>query len=114
MDAKSKVVIETSPTKPNPSSTVPFSRDPDFIDSTILAKIDEIFSKAASRVALVGLGGVGSVLGLLTQVDHVLIRQQGNRSLPSSTRIGLESVLPKRGSFGSMQAMQPGSKKGTR
>ncbi|OAL52204.1 TPR-like protein [Pyrenochaeta sp. DS3sAY3a] len=42
-----------------PSSTVPFRRDRDFIDRGLLAAIHEKCSEPASRVALVGLGGVG-------------------------------------------------------
>jgi hypothetical protein len=45
--------------KPSPSSTVPFCRDPDFVDRDILVEIHQKCSKPASRVALVGLGGVG-------------------------------------------------------
>ena len=48
-----------SPPKPNPSSTVPFRRDSDFVDRDILAEVDEKCSRPASRAALVGLGGVG-------------------------------------------------------
>ncbi|MCJ1471355.1 hypothetical protein MMC07_010003, partial [Pseudocyphellaria aurata] len=45
---------------PKPSSTVPFRRDPDFVEcGDILAQIDTRLSLPASRVALVGLGGVG-------------------------------------------------------
>ncbi|OCL05553.1 TPR-like protein [Glonium stellatum] len=45
---------------PSPSSTVPFRRDPEFICRSAL--LDQIYAKcstSASRVALVGLGGVG-------------------------------------------------------
>jgi hypothetical protein len=54
----------TSPTAPSqplpgPSSTVPFRRDPDFVDRDILPEIHRKCSQPASRVALVGLGGVG-------------------------------------------------------
>jgi hypothetical protein len=45
--------------RPIPSSTVPFRRDPDFVDRDILPEIHQRCSKPASRVALVGLGGVG-------------------------------------------------------
>ncbi|OCL02771.1 TPR-like protein [Glonium stellatum] len=45
--------------RPAPSSTVPFRRDPHFVDREILAEIDAKSQKSASRVALVGLGGVG-------------------------------------------------------
>jgi hypothetical protein len=51
---------ERSETPPSPLSTVPFRRDPDFIDRQIpLDQLDEKCSAPASRVALVGLGGVG-------------------------------------------------------
>ncbi|OCK85886.1 hypothetical protein K432DRAFT_217425 [Lepidopterella palustris CBS 459.81] len=42
-----------------PSSTVPFRRDPHFVYREILAEIDCKNQQPASRVALVGLGGVG-------------------------------------------------------
>ncbi|KAF4627699.1 hypothetical protein G7Y89_g10454 [Cudoniella acicularis] len=40
-------------------TTVPFRRDPDFVDRDILSEINQKCSLPASRVALVGLGGVG-------------------------------------------------------
>ena len=52
-------LVEGSPPKPNPSSTVPFRRDSDFVYRDILAEVKEKCSKPASRAALVGLGGVG-------------------------------------------------------
>jgi hypothetical protein len=45
--------------KPFPSSTVPFRRDPDFIERDGFADIVRKFSEPGSRIALVGLGGVG-------------------------------------------------------
>jgi hypothetical protein len=45
-----------------PSSTVPFRRDLDFVDCEILSEVDKRCSQPASRVALVGLGGVGYVI----------------------------------------------------
>lgn len=42
-----------------PSSTVPFQRDPNFVDRQILAEIDGKSQQPVSRVALIGLGGVG-------------------------------------------------------
>ncbi|KAF2239753.1 TPR-like protein [Viridothelium virens] len=42
-----------------PSSTVPFRRDPHFVDRQILAEVDCRSRQLASRLALVGLGGVG-------------------------------------------------------
>ena len=47
-------------TPPQPSCFVPFRRDPDFVGrTTLLDQIDKRCSVPASRVALVGLGGVG-------------------------------------------------------
>ena len=47
-------------TPPQPSCFVPFRRDPDFVGrTTLLERIDKQCSVPASRVALVGLGGVG-------------------------------------------------------
>jgi NACHT NTPase-like protein len=45
--------------RPTPSSTVPFRRDRDFVHREILSEIQTRCSLPASRVALVGLGGVG-------------------------------------------------------
>ncbi|KAF2194645.1 TPR domain protein [Zopfia rhizophila CBS 207.26] len=44
---------------PIPCSTVPFRRDPHFVDRQILAEIDCKNQQPASRLALIGLGGVG-------------------------------------------------------
>ena len=45
---------------PKPSSTVPFRRDPDFVDrGDLLSRVNERCSRPAGRAALVGLGGVG-------------------------------------------------------
>ncbi|KAL4885199.1 hypothetical protein BJY04DRAFT_214537 [Aspergillus karnatakaensis] len=44
---------------PRPVSTVPFRRDPDFIDQGLLEQIEQRCKTAAARVALVGFGGVG-------------------------------------------------------
>ncbi|KAI0968709.1 P-loop containing nucleoside triphosphate hydrolase protein [Xylaria arbuscula] len=45
---------------PKPSFNVPFRRDPDFVErKTILDQIHQASLQPASRVALVGLGGVG-------------------------------------------------------
>ncbi|KAJ5975424.1 hypothetical protein N7481_009131 [Penicillium waksmanii] len=45
---------------PNPLSTVPFPRDPDFVErGTLLVDIQEKLSPPGARVALVGLGGIG-------------------------------------------------------
>jgi hypothetical protein len=54
------VSAERPETPPPPSCFVPFRRDPDFVDrATLLDQIREQCSAPASRVALVGLGGVG-------------------------------------------------------
>ncbi|KAF2475565.1 uncharacterized protein BDR25DRAFT_153780, partial [Lindgomyces ingoldianus] len=47
-------------TPPSPPCSIPFHRDPDFVDrGTLLDQIREKCSAPASRIALVGLGGVG-------------------------------------------------------
>ncbi|KGO66372.1 Tetratricopeptide-like helical [Penicillium expansum] len=47
-------------TPPTPLSTVPFRRDPEFVDrGTLFDQIHEKGSVPGSRIALVGLGGVG-------------------------------------------------------
>ncbi|KAJ5737258.1 uncharacterized protein N7483_002383 [Penicillium malachiteum] len=47
-------------TPPGPLSTIPFPRDPDFVSRDILLhRIHEKSSVPGSRIALVGLGGVG-------------------------------------------------------
>jgi hypothetical protein len=51
---------ERPETPPQPSCFVPFRRDADFVDhGTLLDQIHERCAAPASRVALVGLGGVG-------------------------------------------------------
>ncbi|KAF2183993.1 TPR-like protein [Zopfia rhizophila CBS 207.26] len=45
--------------RPTPSSTVPFRRDPHFIDHKICTEIECKSQQHVSRLALVGLGGVG-------------------------------------------------------
>jgi len=50
---------DTLSTPPIPSSMVPFRRDRDFVHREILSEIQTRCSQPASRVALVGLGGVG-------------------------------------------------------
>lgn len=47
-------------TPPTPSSTVPFSRDPDYVDrQALLERVNAKCSISGSRTVLVGLGGVG-------------------------------------------------------
>ncbi|KAI9765675.1 MAG: hypothetical protein M1840_007233 [Geoglossum simile] len=55
---KNPLTVQTLP-HPAPSSTVPFRRDPHFIDRKIFTEIKYKSQQSASRVALVGLGGVG-------------------------------------------------------
>ncbi|KAK4232927.1 kinesin light chain, partial [Achaetomium macrosporum] len=51
---------ERPETPPQPRDTIPFSRDPDFVNrGDILEQINRRCSEPAARVALVGLGGVG-------------------------------------------------------
>ena len=50
---------ERTRTPPPPSSTVPFHRDPHFVDRPELEELEEKISVWNKRVALVGLGGVG-------------------------------------------------------
>ncbi|KAN0069055.1 TPR-like protein [Elaphomyces granulatus] len=57
--ATSSTLQTASDTRPTPSSTVPFRRDRDFVHREILSGIQIRCSQPASRVALVGLGGVG-------------------------------------------------------
>ncbi|KAK3688933.1 hypothetical protein B0T22DRAFT_512886 [Podospora appendiculata] len=59
--AENRAGISDRPeTPPKPFATIPFSRDPDFVNrGNIVDQIDERCSKPAARVALVGLGGVG-------------------------------------------------------
>lgn len=54
--------LEPSETPPEPSSLIPFGRDTDFVPrGDTLDRIHEACAVPGSRVALVGLGGVGSV-----------------------------------------------------
>lgn len=52
--------VERPETPPSPLSTIPFTRDPDFVNrDAILNRIREKSSVSGSRIALIGLGGVG-------------------------------------------------------
>lgn len=52
--------VERLETPPNPSAVIPFSRDIDFVErKEILDQIHQKGAIAGSRIALVGLGGVG-------------------------------------------------------
>src|SRR5947207_6859804 len=55
------LLLDRSFIPPTPTSTVPFRRDRDFVYRDILSEIHCRCSQPASRVALVGLGGVGYV-----------------------------------------------------
>ena len=58
--ADDSATLERPETPPKPSSNVPFRRDPHFVDrGTLLDQIREKCATPASRIALVGLGGVG-------------------------------------------------------
>lgn len=51
---------DTSPKRPlAPSSTVPFRRDPNFVDRHIFPELNGKSQRPGSRVATIGLGGVG-------------------------------------------------------
>lgn len=50
---------EPTRTSPPPSSTVPFHRDPNFVDRPGLETLEEKLSVWNKKVALVGIGGVG-------------------------------------------------------
>ncbi|KAH7108877.1 P-loop containing nucleoside triphosphate hydrolase protein, partial [Dendryphion nanum] len=54
------VMLEPVETPPSSSCTIPFCHDPDFIDrGTLLDQVLKKCSAPASKIALVGLGGVG-------------------------------------------------------
>ncbi|KAK5109370.1 hypothetical protein LTR85_002864 [Meristemomyces frigidus] len=51
---------ERADTPPEPTSNVPFRRDPDFVErGDLLDRISAEVSRPAARVAVVGLGGIG-------------------------------------------------------
>jgi hypothetical protein len=96
---------EESP--PAPSSTIPFPRDPDYVDRrSLLDQIHEKLSLLASRAALFGLGGVGYSL---TIWSFMLLADQriGSRSLPLNTPIGSEISREIHGFSGCMGATPP-------
>ncbi|KAJ4290127.1 hypothetical protein N0V88_006634 [Collariella sp. IMI 366227] len=60
ISAKFHLPPERPVTPPSPFASIPFSRDPDFVNrGEILDQIEQRCSEPAARVALVGLGGVG-------------------------------------------------------
>ncbi|KAJ5820469.1 Tetratricopeptide-like helical [Penicillium riverlandense] len=88
---------ERPETPPNPLSTVPFRRDPDFVDrGTLLDQIHTKSSVPGSRIALLGLGGVGL---------------EENRNLLSNTVIEFEINRPRHGFSGFTLAMRLASSK---
>ena len=60
MEIKDSLKDEFEDSPPSPSSNIPFLRDRDYVDRQLLLdQIHKKLSMPASRVALVGLGGVG-------------------------------------------------------
>ena len=94
--------------RPLPSSTVPFRRDPRFVDRQELREIESRSKLPASRLALVGLGGVGYVQRYLACLcrGYELIRMKESRNSRSNTLTGYGKNHQKPGSFGYMQAAQ--------
>ena len=69
-------VSERPETPPPPFATIPFSRDPDFVNrGDILGQIDQRCSEPAARVALVGLGGVGKSQLAIEYAHRIAVRQ---------------------------------------
>ena len=69
-------ISERRETPPAPFATIPFSRDPDFVNrGNILGQIDQRCSEPAARVALVGLGGVGKSQLAIEFAHRVAARQ---------------------------------------
>ncbi|KAI4592841.1 hypothetical protein KJ359_010394 [Pestalotiopsis sp. 9143b] len=55
-----RVHLDRPETPPTPTANIPFGRDKDFVrQGAILDQVHQLCAEAASRVALVGLGGVG-------------------------------------------------------
>ena len=92
-----------------PSSTVPFRRDRDFLDRDILSTIRQKCCMPASRVALVGLGGVGYETSNARRAATDLV--VGSLNLPLSGRTEFGRTQKNPGCFGCMLALRPGSKK---
>ncbi|ETS78637.1 hypothetical protein PFICI_10699 [Pestalotiopsis fici W106-1] len=55
-----RVHLDRPETPPTPTTNIPFSRDRDFVRrEALLGQVHQLCAEAASRVALIGLGGVG-------------------------------------------------------
>lgn len=77
---------ESKPKKLVPYNTVPYRRDPDYVERGIL---EDVFNQGllpASRVALVGLGGVGYVMHGYN-LQNISLTIPASHNLPSSTPI---------------------------
>ncbi|SPO02487.1 uncharacterized protein DNG_05160 [Cephalotrichum gorgonifer] len=69
---------ERPETPPQPFASIPFCRDPDFVNrEDILDQMDRRYSVPAGRVALVGLGGVGKSQ-LAIEFAHQIVEVYGN------------------------------------
>ena len=81
------MLLEQAETPPEPTSNVPFRRDPDFVErGDLLDQIRVKISQPAARVALVGLGGIGYGLGESDGPNKTNWRP-ASRNSPSSTAI---------------------------
>lgn len=98
-------------TPPQPTHTIPFTRDDGFVERAELSQLQHLLSRSGRRVALYGLGGVGWVVnsGLIarTSIDHDACT--ANHNLPSSTAIVLGTTRQKHGSSGYTRAVQSAS-----
>ena len=87
-DADRELTLEPVEPPPIPSSTVPFRRDPDFIErGDLLEQIRKKLSLPAARVALAGLGGVGYDIRMLKRSGSADSRIESH-SWPLSIRTG--------------------------
>lgn len=101
------LMIEPQEPTPGPLSTVPFPRDPDFVDrGTLLDDIHIISSSLASRAALVGIGGVGSVTKCLRCLFIAQLLSE-NLNLQSNTATSFLTNHQKDRHFGFMRVMPP-------